>query len=243
MKFLSRLEKKSTFWILLGLSIVFFLFRLPSLTEPYWYGDEGIYHAIGMGLRDGRLLYSEIWDNKPPLLYLIYTIFSEQFYIRFLSLLFGVASVWAFFQLATTLLKDKKAEIAATVFFTILFGIPLLEGNIANAENFMLLPIILACCLFYATITKEQENGTGRTSFIAGILLGFAFLTKTVALFDLLALLVFYFLHTFKYEKIHPRSLIAHIPSLLLPAPRNLILGFFLPYMISLMYFIFQGNV
>ncbi|HXS15287.1 MAG TPA: hypothetical protein VN711_04105, partial [Candidatus Saccharimonadales bacterium] len=71
---LLRLQKSSHFWFLLAASLVFFLLRFPSFFEPYWYGDEGIYEVIGYGLTHGRLLYQGIWDNKPPLLYLIYAI-------------------------------------------------------------------------------------------------------------------------------------------------------------------------
>ncbi|MBP6098670.1 MAG: hypothetical protein KA477_01670, partial [Candidatus Levybacteria bacterium] len=50
--------------------IVFFvILRLPSLIEPIWYADEGIYEVIAHAMHNGRVLYSEVWDNKPPLLY------------------------------------------------------------------------------------------------------------------------------------------------------------------------------
>ena len=47
------------------------LLRIPSWFEPYWYGDEGIYLTIGQALRKGVILYSQIHDNKPPLLYMM----------------------------------------------------------------------------------------------------------------------------------------------------------------------------
>ncbi|PIV07387.1 hypothetical protein COS53_02565, partial [Candidatus Shapirobacteria bacterium CG03_land_8_20_14_0_80_35_14] len=50
-------------------AILFFLLRLPSLFEPYWYGDEGVYLALGQGIRHGLTLYSQIYDNKPPAIY------------------------------------------------------------------------------------------------------------------------------------------------------------------------------
>ena len=40
-----------------------FLLRIPSFWEPYWYGDEGIYLAIGQALQRGAVLYRDIWDN------------------------------------------------------------------------------------------------------------------------------------------------------------------------------------
>ena len=38
--------------ILMILAGVVFL-RIPSLFEPYWYGDEGIYLTIGQAMRHG----------------------------------------------------------------------------------------------------------------------------------------------------------------------------------------------
>ena len=45
--------------------------RLPTLFEPFWYGDENIYLAIGQAMRKGLLLYQDIIDfpNKPPLIF------------------------------------------------------------------------------------------------------------------------------------------------------------------------------
>src|SRR3990167_3716315 len=82
-------------------SVVFVILRFPSIFEPHWYGDEGIYEIIWIAINNGRVLYSEIWDNKPPLLYLIYALFNgDLFYIRFASLISGVFSIIFFFLLA-----------------------------------------------------------------------------------------------------------------------------------------------
>src|SRR5579872_668714 len=144
MKLLQKLETNKSFWFLLITSASFFLLRLPSLFEPYWYGDEGIYEVIGFGLRHGRFLYTGIWDNKPPLLYLVYALFDgDQGPAKFLSLLFGLGAVVTFFFLAKKLFQERKVIWITTGVFAFLFGTPLLEGNIANAENFMLFPILL----------------------------------------------------------------------------------------------------
>lgn len=188
MKLLTRLEKSKDFWFLISIIFIFFLLRLPSLFEPYWYGDEGIYQVIGMALNQDRLLYRDIWDNKPPLLYLLYAIFpSDQFAIRSVSLFFGVASIVAFWGLAKQLFQGIKiAVFFSTGFFAVTFALPLLEGNIANAENFMLLPIILAGFFIY---TAQTHNHTLFAA--AGFLLSLAFLFKIVAIFDFVALTLF----------------------------------------------------
>ena len=139
MKYLIKLEKSRTFWYLLSILTGFFLLRLPSLIEPNWYGDEGIYQCIGQAIHAGRLLYVQIWDNKPPFLYLVYALFNgDQFGIRLFSIISGLVAIITFFYLSQLLFKEYKPRIVATIAFCLLFATPLIEGNIANAENFML---------------------------------------------------------------------------------------------------------
>lgn len=175
-------------FFLFGIVCLFIVLRLPSLIEPYWYGDEGIYAIIGKSMREGFLLYRDIWDNKPPLLYVFYAlVYGELFWIRTLSLIIGTATVILFFKLSQTVLKEKRSVIIATSIFTLLFGLPILEGNIANAENFMLLPI---CAAFYLVLKQR----TIRSYFGAGIVLSIALMIKSVALFDIAALMSIIFL-------------------------------------------------
>lgn len=226
---LARLEKAKDFWFLLIISFVFFLLRLPSLFEPYWYGDEGIYQVIGMALNKGRLLYAEIWDNKPPLLYILYALFSsDQFTLRLVSLIFGLFSVIAFFFLAKLLFSShQKTVFFATALFAILFATPFLEGNIANAENFMLLPIILSAILIFRTTQVKKPQ-----LFIAGFLLSIAFLFKVVAIFDFAAFFMFILFITYKGREYIFLQIKKVSPFLF---------GFFLPIFITALFFIFVG--
>lgn len=195
------IAKQKDLLFLLSLATLFFLLRLPSLFEPYWYGDEGIYHVIGDALRHGRLLYSQIWDNKPPLLYLLYALIDyDQLYIRLASIIFGLGACIAFFFTAKKLLYagSKWIPYAITTFFAFLFATPFIEGNIANAENFMLFPLILAAYLVvHASITASETHTLNRQTmfnlFTAGVLVGIATLFKIVAIFDMSAFVMFLF--------------------------------------------------
>jgi len=223
MKLLRGLEKSRQFLFLIFTAFIFFILRLPSLFEPLWYGDEGIYQVLGTSLSHGKLLYKEVFDNKPPLLYWLYSFFhSDQFSVRLVSLIFGVLSVWFFFLLSKKLFNSARNSFLpylTTIIFTLLFGLPTLEGNIANAENFMLLPIIVSAFL----IINQKKF------FIAGLLLGIAFLFKIVAVFDLSAFLVFSIIlnfNSFKKEvKLYP-----------------IIAGFSLPLFLVSIFFIFNNT-
>lgn len=232
MKILNRLEKSFSFWFLLLTSFLFFLLRWPSLFEPYWYGDEGVYQAVGILLNNGQSLYSQAWENKPPLLLVIYAILhSDQFLIRTASLIFGLISVWFFYLTAKRLFpKAKNAVVISTLVYTILFGINLVEGNIANAENFMMLPILISAYLFASEDLVKRVLET-KTYFLAGLILSLAFLTKVVAAFDFLAFSTFLIFTQNKNSKeiIHKK---------LFP----FILGFILPVLITMFYFLLNGN-
>jgi hypothetical protein len=189
MNTLKKLEKNANCWFLIIISVIFFFLRFPSLFEPNWYGDEGIYQTLGLAINAGRLLYQDIFDNKPPLLYFLYSIVnSDLFAIRALSLIFGLLAILAFYVLSKKLLKKQRSIFIATGFFAILFGLPLIEGNIANAENFMLLPNIISALLVLKSL---ETNKKYLTLFSAGIVLGFSFLLKIVAIFDFAAFFVF----------------------------------------------------
>ncbi len=214
MRLLKQFEKTKECWFLIGIALIFFFLRFPSLFEPYWYGDEGIYQVIGSAINNGRLLYRDIWDNKPPLLYVIYALFqSDQFSVRAFSLFCGLLALFSFHALAKYLIQGKeKILFFTTIIFGLLFAIPFIEGNIANAENFMLFPIILSGFLIYMN----------RSLFVAGLLLSFAFLFKAVAVFDLAAFTIFLLFYS-------PRRII------------SLGAGFLLPIVLTSIYFIFHG--
>ncbi len=242
MRLLQKLEKIRDFWFLLITSFFFFLLRLPSLFEPYWYGDEGIYQVLGSAMNQNRLLYRDIWDNKPPLLYFVYSLFnSDQFWVRLFSLIVGILTVIAFYILAKKLFEKEKIIWVSTVLFALLFGLPLLEGNIANAENFMLLPIITAGILVLKSTETKIRNTKHKILFIAGFLLSIAFLFKIVALFDFSALLVFLIFadSSFSFKNLFKRkTLVFEIEKVI-----SFVLGFALPITLTAAVFLLNGAI
>ncbi len=236
MKTLKVLEKSKSFWLLLSSLVLFFFLRLPSLFEPYWYGDEGIYQTLGMGINKGRILYQGIFDNKPPLLYVFYSLFNgDQFYLRLFSLIFGLLAIATFFYLAKKLFKKNTAIYVSTFIFAIIFGLPIIEGNIANAENFMLFFILSA---FYLAIDHFKTKWENKMFFWAGIVLGIAFLFKIVAIFDFAALVAFLFVVK------TPKDFSGNLYKKLTSGLKDLywlIVGFIIPILATATFFFTQG--
>lgn len=236
MKTLGKLEKSSGTWFLVFTCFFFFVLRLPSLFEPYWYGDEGIYQALGLRINNGGLLYRDAFDNKPPLLYVFYSFFnSDQFMVRLGNLAFGALAIIAFYFLAKKLLKQKFAVFFSTGFFAFMFGIPLLEGNIANAENLMLFPLILAGFLIFSSMGRIKN----RLFFFAGILTGIAFLFKIVAVFDFAAFFLFLLFSdiSFNFSKLKNKKYLLGI----LDKTGVFTLSFIFPIAITALYFYIAG--
>src|SRR5258708_18624422 len=126
---------------------------------------------------------------------MVYGLFdSDQFGVKLASLIFGLLSIFVFYKLCKKIFVSQKIALYSTAFFALLFGSPILEGNIANAENFMILPILTSALI----ILSLRENDTIKTQnrnilivFFSGILLGLAFLFKIVAMFDFAAFFIF----------------------------------------------------
>ena len=242
MRILKNLEKSFSCWFLIALSSLFFLLRLPSLFEPDWYGDEGIYQVLGLGVNAGRLLYRDIFDNKPPLLYLLYSfVGSDLFAIRLLSLIFGCLAVWGFYLLSKKILTTPKSTFIATGFFAVLFGLPLIEGNIANAENFMLLPNIAAGILILKALEKNVLTHKLILLSISGFVLGISFLFKIVAVFDFAAFFAFLVLAEMP-EKItgifNKEYIFSEFKKLSIYAA-----SFLLPILLTTLFFVLNGSL
>jgi hypothetical protein len=178
-KILQWIEKNE--FIVLTMLFVSIL-RIPSIYEPYWYGDEGIYLVLGQALRAGEVWYRDIHDNKPPLLYLIAAITGNVMWFRLFLLFWSLVTVWAVYTLIKRFVKNRWGVWLGTIGFAIFTTLPTMEGNIANAEIFMILPTVLGVLLL--TRTKR----TARDFFFGGILMASAFLFKVPALFDFVAI-------------------------------------------------------
>lgn len=207
--------------------LVFFLLltiilRIPSFFEPYWYGDEGVYLTLGLAVRRGLVLYRDIHDNKPPLLYWLAALAENLFWFKFLLLTASLASIALFYKLSHIIFsQSKKAVLVACSLFTLLTTLPLLEGNIANAENFLILFTILG---FLLLIFKEKI--TSGMAVIIGFCFSMAILFKVPAGADFGA--VFFFLLLFQNK--NPKKIIF-----------PLLAGLIIPIFLVTLYYFLRG--
>jgi len=166
----------------LWLVVLAVILRIPSLLEPYWYGDEGIYLVLGQAFKKGLVFYRDIHDNKPPMLYLLAAVVGNVFWFRALLMVWFSVGVGMFFRLMQELLpKQQKAWYLSTLLM--ILGTTVFEGNIANAEVFIILPVVAGMLLAWL---KKWWVG-------AGLLFSVGFLLKVPAGLEFGALLIWLF--------------------------------------------------
>lgn len=181
---------KINFW-LFGVLVFVVLLRLPSFFEPHWYGDEEIYLVLGQMMRRGAVLYRDIWDNKTPLIYFLYALSPTLLWAKLSATGFVLATTLGVYKFSQKLFADKSSVyiLFSTALAGILLSLPVLEGNIANAELYFTLPIVLGAILVYRILITDYKL----TILVwIGFFAATAFLFKVPAAFDFVGLLLAY---------------------------------------------------
>lgn len=198
------------------------ILRFPSLFEPFWYGDEGIFAAVARKLNFGGVLYQDAWDNKPPMIYLTYQLIFKffgvsMFWLRMVTLVFVLSTACVLYEIAKKIFDQKRAFWAAFI-FGFLTSLRIMEGNLALTEIFMILPISAAMMI---SIYRKFDYVS---LFIAGFLFSVASLYKQVGAFEAGALGIFLFFHEKNFAEFIKKGLI-------------LTAGFAIPYVLTFAYF------
>ncbi len=161
--------------------LILILLRIPSLFEPHWYDDEGIYSGVANQMSYGAELYSGAWDNKPPFMYLLFlsllNLGNTLFLTRLLSLLFAVGTLVIVHKILQKVAVGR-IKYFALIGCAIFFGIPQMENNLANAENFFILFTTLG---IYFALNKKF--------WLTAIFYGLAVTIKAQPYFEFISLL------------------------------------------------------
>lgn len=244
---ISMNNRDANHWLIIVLLITALL-KIPSLFEPYWYGDEGIYLTLGTAVRHGLTLYRDIHDNKPPLLYLIAAIANTQFWFKFILLTWHLLSITAIFYLSQKLFPQKPIRGLLTAALFVIMAL-IWEGNIANGEIFMILPVIVGTSILYqilniknparhasqvAGVAGRQRYISNIKYFVAGTMFAIGFLFKVPAMFDFAAIFVFITLLSAKTVK-------EVFLNLFKTRTLALSVGFALPIILSIIFYWKQG--
>lgn len=182
--------------------VVSLVWRVPSLFDPPWVNDEGTYFAVAQAMSRGYRLYSGVWENKPPGVYLVYDAVYHLVGPSLLSIRLvtaaAVVCVVVLVGLISAQYNGARAALASSMLAGLLLGVPFLEGTTGNAEIF--LSVGAAFAVYLAVV--------GHRPGMAGLAGGAAALFKAVGVFDVAAIAIW--LLTYR-----PRDLTRYLAALL----------------------------
>lgn len=170
--------------------------HLPSLHPDYFASDESIYYLIANKLSQGKLLYLDVWDHKPPVLYWIYWLYYELLgeyslmamritgcvIILFLAVSFNIA------------LYDQKFisqySARASFLMILLLSLPW-HIQETNAEIWVLIFWWIAVLRLWRIVTEDSTNRNIEMFWI-GFVCGLAVTIKYQGIFLYAAILLGY---------------------------------------------------
>lgn len=184
--------------LLVGLVV---LLRIPTLFTPHYYGDEEIYFVMGRAWSEGVPMYQAMFDHKPPLIYVLAGLAQNIFWFRAMLMLTMAVHTVVFYKIAAYIFdkQGSRLKYLASLIFVVLTTIPTFEGNIANAELFMMLPISAALLLLSPALDRRKDGKAGYMQLpatrylLAGLVAGIGWLFKIPVVFDFMAFALFIF--------------------------------------------------
>jgi 4-amino-4-deoxy-L-arabinose transferase-like glycosyltransferase len=147
---------------LFGPLALFAALRVPAFLEPYWYTDEAGYVTSARALLRGRVLYSQIWTNKPPLhLWTVAAVIrllgTSEAALHVLPLLSGFATLFAVAYAGERLL-GRRRTVVALLLAAILLGTPLFDAELLLPESLLIAPLTWAGALLLTRVAVPDSR-------------------------------------------------------------------------------------
>ncbi|HSC29712.1 MAG TPA: glycosyltransferase family 39 protein [Vicinamibacterales bacterium] len=179
-------ESRWPLWVSLLIVLAVFTLRLPNVVQPMG-PDQGVYTTIGWGLQSGLALYRDLWEQKPPGIYLTYLLgfvlfgsrTSSYFWMDYLAAALAVLFV---FDIGRRLVTLRFGAVAAAL--AAIGTLPaarhgyggFLERSVTETFVIPLAAAAAWCAVMAFRSTRD------RWSFAAGVFIGVAAVYKQTAL-------------------------------------------------------------
>jgi 4-amino-4-deoxy-L-arabinose transferase-like glycosyltransferase len=146
--------------------LVLAVLRLPSLMEPHWYTDEAGYLNVARQLLQGKILYLQTWNNKPPLMLWTFALDVKLFgtseiALHVLTLITGAVTIAAVVWAASRLYTPRRALIAGVIAAVIL-GLPIVDAELALPESLLIAPLTWAGAIILVHILRGDRSDAPR---------------------------------------------------------------------------------
>ncbi len=199
-------------WSWIGVAVVVSVrMRVRMMFTPI-NADEGGYLAIARAWGHGRVLYRDVWVDRPQGLLVLFRVWDwlsggHTSSIRVMAMLFGALLVVSTAVLVWQLYGHVAARWAALI-CAVLSTNPVLEGYMANGE---LLSGAVATTGLAVSVIGLDRSRFGRWMFAAGFLAGLALSLKQSGFDGLVAMLLWLAIRAVTESDQRPRSLRAAI--------------------------------
>jgi len=165
------------FW-LTGPIALFTLLRIPSFLEPHWYTDEAGYVTTARSLLQGKVLYTQIWNNKPPIhlwtVALVIQLFgTSEAALHTITFVTGVLTLLAVAYLGSHLLSRRRTVVALLV-VAVLLGTPLFDAELILPESLLIAPITWAGAILLTRAATPDRRRWPLWPLAVGVLAGVA---------------------------------------------------------------------
>jgi hypothetical protein len=169
-------------WLILGLlCLAIFLMRWHTYDEPFE-RDLNIYAVIGHEMLEGRELYADLYDQKPPAPYLTYA--AAELLVGYgpqqmfaLGVGAAIATLAGLYWTVLRVTRDRRLGLWAAAFWTLLCSDMLLQANQPNTEVFINAAMIWAFGLW---ATAGRPGVDVRRALAVGALFAWASFYKHV---------------------------------------------------------------
>jgi hypothetical protein len=133
--------------------------------EPHWYTDEAGYATTGREMLSGRLPYSQIWNNKPPLHLatvgaVVKTLGSSETALHAVTFVSGALALAALAYTATRLFRTWKAATALLAAAALL-GLPFFDAELLIPETLLIAPASWAAAIVIVRLHERRIDGVG----------------------------------------------------------------------------------
>jgi hypothetical protein len=178
---------------LAGLLIV--LERCHTYSEPLE-RDITTYAVIGEELLRGRVLYSNLWDHKPPAIHLTYALAEAlagegPLAVFLLNVLTALATLAGIYQ-AGKILGGRAGGLWAAVIWAVVSGDLYLQANQPNEEAFL---NVFQTWIFMLLLSASPKTLEPRRWVLIGILTAVASFYKPFTLLEAALTVVYFFLN------------------------------------------------
>lgn len=166
----------------LGIVFLTIAIRLPSLVHPQPIDSEAMYSVVANEIVDGGRPYIDAVERKPPLLFWTYAVIFKMAgkfnwrALHFVALLWTLGAMAGLYVISRELF-DRNTGLIAALFYSVFQPWWTWKTLAFDGEMLMNLPIILA----WAIAFRGSSSRLRSELFVAGALLGVAFLLKQPA--------------------------------------------------------------